>query len=241
MQTYQTIITKLCIIISWNWLLASCGSNIYEKYNKASYEDLAVIELEKQNPQKAIAILEKALTKYPNNVVYISLLSAAYAQKHGVDMLDIILHMAQNQPTSNPSDNALTMLWMYLPEATAENIAGIKYSLDLLISIDEAQRRDCDNFKLSILAIIYSSISLKAFDLNQDGILSVNELSNLTLEQAKNIVGSILEAALSITSISVFNEGNSEAASNLITNIYNQLNTQPGSNELQQLTNFLTN
>ena len=179
---------KLLLIVAVFLNLASCGTNVFETVDYGKVENEAAAELEKDNPDKAISLLEEALLTDPNNAIYISLLSEAYAQKFGVSLLDIALAMASSATALASSSTDLVRIWSILPAPSEAVLTGVSYAVELLESIASTKRTDTDNFKLSLLAVTLVNLQLKALDTDGDGNLSAEELANLTVEDATTLI-----------------------------------------------------
>ncbi len=217
--------------------LNACSSNTFSALDTADPAEAAVVAMEDGKPQKAIDLLEKALRDDTTNYQLISLLSAAYAQRHGIDTLSFAEKLATDD-NSNGSANAITALYGILPDATDEHIDGIHYANVLLMSIPEADRTAADNFKLALLSMAETSIRTKKYDTNRDGVLSPDELTILTGDDAVAILTALLnsESALVLANA---NGVNSEKAAQSIAQIQDAIANQPGDSDEERLKNYL--
>ena len=66
---------KLLLPLALTATLASCGDNLLKSQEKKEPAEDAVLELENDNPDKAISILESALQDDPANPKLLSILS----------------------------------------------------------------------------------------------------------------------------------------------------------------------
>lgn len=219
-------------------LVTGCGKNVFQSYEKDDPAQKAANAMERGDPDKAIKILEAALEKDPNNYVYISLLSAAYGQKHGVDILDLALAMADDSSGDSSSGSktaGIAVLWPILPEATEANLLGVEKAVALLVSIPIAERTNADVFKLAILSTASISLRIKSFDLNGDGELSTQELLAMDEEDATAIVDGLLAAS----SVLVSGMGeNSDKATEKIAAISDAISSQDGDTNSEKLANY---
>lgn len=220
----------------------ACGTgNIYKDFEEEDAAEDAAIELENGNPGEAIKILESALESDPDNYVLLSLLSAAYAQRGGVSMVDIALNMAESADSEDSdSQNGIAALWPFLPEATDSNISDVDYGLSLLQSIPSDERTDADNFKMAVLSTALASLELKALDTNGDGELSIEELANLSSASADTILSALSGAASAISGIDTENAEATEEAATQISSIVSEVNSSAGDTSAEQLTNYFS-
>ncbi len=224
------------IILAATTVIA-CSSNTFSSLDAADPAEQAVVEMEKGKPQKAIDLLEKNLRDDPDNYQWISLLSAAYAQKFGIDTLSFAERLATGTAFDG-SANAITAMYSILPDATDDNIAGITYANDLLLTIPEADRTEADHFKLALLSMAEMSIRTKKYDTNGDGVLSAEELLAMGSGDATAILGALLNSAEALAFANA-NGVNSEQAAEAITQIQSEIASQPGANDEEKLRNYL--
>ena len=235
------MIVKLSIITLFSCAICFCGSadkNHFQSFEKEDAAEDATLELEREKPQKAIDILEKELAADGENYQLLSLLSSAYAQKHGIDVIRFAISLASSETkTANP----LTALWPALPEATEENVDGVEYAVDILAAIPAEARTNADSFKLGLLSTCLVSLQLKALDLDGDGTLSLEELLRLTSTDAATVFSGLAGAVSALASMSNSLGDNSGAASSQIEDIYQSLQSSSGDSQEEQLTNYLQN
>jgi len=234
------VLVSFIFLISWS-LLNGCGSgNAFSSLETDDAAEDAIHELENNNPDKAISILESALSSDPENWQLVSILSAAYAQKHGISIVDIALSMAESSSTSLADDSdQLSQIWPYLPEASEANLTGVSTALDLLRSIPSASRTDADNFKLALLSTASVSLRLKSFDTDGDGQLSTSELLAMGLDDATAVLEGLLGATEALSSISSSLGESSDQTTENITQMYTDIQNSEGDNDQEKLTNYL--
>lgn len=240
---------KFSLVLSYVSLLflGSCGlatNNSFKSLEKEDAAQDAAHEMEQDRPQEAIVILERALQSDPENYVLISLLSAAYAQKYGVDLITIALKMASPEEegaalSGTTSSNPMTALWAVLPEASDENLEGVDHAVSLLMSIPLDARREADSFKLGILSTVAASLQLKALDLNGDGELSVQELLALDATSAEAVLTSLLGAVQATAALSGASDANSSKVSEQIGSVYENINSADGETDAERLSAYL--
>jgi len=228
------------ILIVFFAFLNGCGSgNAFSSLETADAGQDAVHELENNNPDKAISILESALNSDPDNWQLVSILSAAYAQKHGISLIDLALNMATSATELVSENDQLSQIWPYLPPATDENLTGIATALDLLRSIPISSRTDADNFKLALLSTASVSLRLKSFDVDGDGQLSASELLALGLDDATAVLNGLLGATEALDSISSSLGDSSDQTTESITQMYTDIQNSEGDDDREKLNNYL--
>ena len=222
--------------------LVACGSNALKSLDEPEPDEEATLNMEDGKPDSAIKVLESALASDSANYQYISLLSAAYAQKFGVDTLTFAEKLGTNATSSSgaTSGNASVITAMYpiLPAATDANIAGISYASALLVSIPASNRTSADNFKLALLSTAETSIRTKKLDRNGDGILSIDEIGTLDTSNAAGILSAITNAASAVV-LAQAAGFSAEEATAAVTQIQSILATQPGATDEEKLQNYL--
>ncbi len=238
MRTRAPFKTWICSLIVGACLSVGCGKNIFQEYEKEDPAQESANAMERGESQKAIDILEPAIEKDPDNYVLISLLSAAYAQKHEVDILDLALAMADgDDEDSGTKTSGIAVLWPFLPEASAANMNGLSTAVELLESIPVPERTSADNFKLAILSTASVSLRAKSFDTNGDGQLSTQELLAMGEDDATAIIEGILAASSVLSSGSEIGE-NSDKAASRITSISDAITGQEGETDAEKLANY---
>jgi predicted nucleic acid-binding Zn-ribbon protein len=224
------IIPSLLLLLACN----ACGTNLFQAVADPEPADEATAAMDERKSDKAIAILEKALQKEPENWLYISLLASAKAQKAGVDTTDIALGMAK---AGEISGNPLTALFIVLPTPTDELIDLLAESTALLASIPLDQLEEGDTFKISMFNTALTALQAKYFDADGSGSFSVEELQNLDERAVINILNSLLNAE-SAASIYQSSGGTGSATGN-VSQIRSQIDAQAGETLTEKLRNYL--
>jgi len=231
--------TISCFLIALISLLYACGDNIFSNSETADPAEDAAIELENGNPSAAIKILNVALEKDSTNVIYTSLLSLAYAQRAGVEPLLFAQNFAEQTADSDTENsNMFTLMFKVLPDPTVQNLADIKKSLELLNGIAADDRLPGDDFKLAMFNTASAILTLKQFDSNLDGVISVGELTNFNDTTAAALLAQI-DAAESLLSGDDSSKDGAAAASSFST-FKTELAKQEGDTDEEKLTNFLS-
>lgn len=229
-------------IMIWCLIVSGCGNNSLKQFEKEDAAEDAAIELENEDPDKAIEILDEAIADDPENWKLISMLSAAYAQKAEVDLLDLALNMAitstdDTDSASTEDQTELAQLWEYLPPATDANLTNADTAVNLLRSIPQAERTQADHFKLALLSTASLSLRLKSFDLNGDGQLSAAELARIGLEDASAVLSGIAGAAEAIGYAGEQGE-NADVAAETIASIAAEIEDTPGDTDQEKIQNY---
>jgi hypothetical protein len=234
----QRLIPALTILVTL-LILGACGTNnLFKDAEKDDVAEDAAIELEKGEPEKAIKMIEKALQHAPNDYPLISLLSAAYAQRGGISIIDLASNMVDHADNGSESQNSITALWPLLPEPSVQNLSDVRKGVTLLRSIPSSQRTDADSFKLAVLSTALASMQLKAFDKNGDGTLSIQELSNLSGASADTILAALLGASGALKNMSGVSGESTQTAARQIDAIVSEVQSSPGSDNIERISNY---
>lgn len=224
--------------------LVACGTNMYEVTENTDPATAAAVQLEQKRPSAAIKTLESALTKDEGNPKYLSLLSAAYAQRAGVEPLSVAQAMASKNSGSSltytllSTNTSLIALFDVMPEASVDTVADIQKAVSILAS--ELPRTDWlpgDPFKFAIYQTASMVMGLKILDINQDGKLSTAELLGINGSSGTALI-SQLGTAASILGAS----GGSSAASQVATILESQksaIGAMDGATDEEKLRNYL--
>lgn len=222
--------------------LISCGSSsLLSDLEEAEPNYAAARALEMDDPDKAIELMEKALQSDPDNYNYISILASAKAQKAGVDLLKLILKLAESDGSGSGS-NEMEVMFAILPAPSLLSGGNIEYlgaAITHMESIPGSNKTVADILKLTIFYTAMSALQTKIFDADGDGDLSTGELQNLTVAQAAAIIANIGNAASAIASYA--GEGNEALAADKIDEIQDAINAEAGGNSADQLRNYLDN
>jgi hypothetical protein len=227
----------VCGLIS---LASSCGSNPFKTYEEKDPAEDAMVALENDDPDKAIAILTEALEGDPGNTQFLSLLAMAYAERGGIEALDLALKMASNNSNGTASStNGVTALFDVMPAATDSNIADVDTALSLMASIPAAQLTTADKLKIAMFQTAALTLRTKKYDTDGDGVISVAEALAMTGGDASAILSQLAGAASAFSSAGS-TSSKDQAASAQITSIQTKIGTCPGATQQSQLQNYLS-
>ena len=227
--------------------LSSCGTSLFVKAEKKDAKEDATLELEKNNPDAAISLLNKALAKDPGNPRLLALLSSATAQKYGIDTITIALQMSKNSgksasasssSTASGSSNGITLLFSALPAATDDRIAGVQSAISIMESIAAADRTPADNFLLTMMHTSVIGLTAKQFDTDGDGLLSPVEMLSFKPEAAIAILAGLLGAQEAMALGTGATGTSSSAALAMVSKIQTAINESPGENDQEKLMNY---
>lgn len=238
--------TKSVIAIPFLLELLGCGSNPFRSADAPDPAEDAALLLEKDRPSDAIKLLETALKKSPGEPKYISVLSAAYAQRAGIEPLSMARNLAGGNSSSESSASAalvaggdnssLISLFGVTPRATADSVYDINYAVTLLtVEVTQDQWLPGDQFKLAIFQTSASVLNLKILDKNEDGKLGVDEIANLT---SASVIINQLAASQAILSQDP-NDASSLKAAEALAKYQSSIASSEGSTDEEKLKNYL--
>lgn len=240
MKTFALKLPKALSLAS----LVACGTNVYEATENTDPATTAAVQLEQKRPSAAIKTLESALTKDEGNPKYLSLLSAAYAQRAGVEPLSVAQAMASKSSGSSltytllSTNTSLIALFDVMPEATTDTVADIQKAVSILASnLPRTDWLQGDSFKFAIYQTASMVMGLKILDTNQDGKLSTAELLGISGGSGTSLI-SQLGTAASILGAS----GGSSAAAQVATILESQksaIAAMDGATDEEKLRNYL--
>jgi len=162
---------------------------------------------------KLSEIAEEKTIDRPYNTA--SILSTAYAQKAGVDVIDIIAGLIEPSASSSGSLESVADQITY--DLGGKNLGAMEKSVAVLRSIGLANNRDVENFKLTFYQLSYMTLFVK----------SLPDVSDIDVTDALVILD-FLEA--SIQSGSLTDDDNGENASmsvEVIQEIYDEIGVLP--------------
>lgn len=228
--------THFMIAVIVGSLLLGCGTNIASSLVDADPIDAALVYLEQDDPDSAIAILEDVVESEPTNYEAKSILALAIGQKYGLEPLEFALNLATQ--SSEQAGSGLTSMMGALPAATDANIAGIQQAVTYMESIPEASRNKADTFKLSMFQSALLTLMMKKLDDDLSGEFDASELANLSDEDAAAIM---LLLANAVTSSNAGADGESSAgAASQLAAIQSAIDGESGSSDSEKLKNYLS-
>lgn len=216
--------------------LCGCGENAFKSGERKEPAEDATLALERGEEDAAINILENALLEDPGNGAYLSILATAHAQRAGVEPL----HFAANVVSKDSSSTGgMTALFGLIPEASSANLADIDAAVTILAAdIPPDRHQPGDTFKYAIYQTASMLLHTKALDKNGDGILSVDELLNLSDASAVSLLTQLASAKGVLGGDSASND-TSEKAAAAITSYQAQIDAAPGETDAEKLRNYL--
>ena len=251
---------RVLFVLSSLIALLACGGNVFKSVEKEDPDQDAIKAMEDQDPDKAIRILTDALGSDIEQIINdssastlsqnlraaigddedkarrLSLLSAAYAQKYGLDPLSVALKMAES--SGGGDGNGITALFPVLPEATAENIAGIDKALGILQAIPAERFTKADFYKQSILFSASMALRSKALDADGDGTISASEIISMTANDATTILSQLSGAAEAMGGADL-NSESIAAVADQIDSLEAAIASQEGATQEEKLKNYL--
>lgn len=244
-KTWQRWALALSLGLAGN----ACNNNVFEAVDKGNPAEKASAYLDQGKSDEAISVLNNALQDEPENWQLVSLLASAKAQKAGLDTLDIAIRLAGGDDEESDSgdagaagsDNALTSLFVILPEVTTTNRGLMSECVSLLSDIPVASRTNSDNFKTTLFNAAYTAMQAKFLDGDGDGKFTVEELANLDDETAEQIINS-LTTAENAASYYQSETGASDAeAAAKVGEINALIQAQEGNTTAEKIRNYLGN
>lgn len=221
--------------------LASCSDNYLATGEAKDPAEDAALALERGDEDKAIDILESALTDDPDNANYLSVLSAAYAQRAGVEPLTIAQGMATSSSDDDGADDTsqsgLIAMFDIMPDATAQGLVDIDYAIVLIGTIPSDLRTAGDVFKFAIYQTASMVLHLKILDTDKDGDLSLDEITSLSDSSALGILTQ-LATATAILAGDADSATTAKAAESLA-RYQTQIDAAEGATQEEKLRNYM--
>lgn len=220
--------------------LVACGDNVFKSTEAEDAPEDAALALERGDPSKAIEILEAALLDDPENPQLTSLLSAAYAQRAGVEPLSFAQGIGGSDADSgsDTSNDGLVSLFGIMPEATVDSLADIDYAVTLVASIPAESRMAGDPFKYAIYQTASMVMHLKILDTDGDGVLSIEEIVDLSDTSATGLLNQLASAQATLAA-----QGADSAtmlkASETLARFQTQIDASEGATPEDQLRNYM--
>ena len=221
------------------FLLFSCGTpSLLKDVEESEPHVAAARALENDDPDTAIELMEKELESDPSNYNYISILASAKAQKAGVDMVTLILKLADQDESDDQGE--MELLFTVLPTPSADsggNIELLQEAIDGMTSIPTANQSTADILKHTIFLTAMSALRAKLLDTDGDGELSTEELLALDVSSAASIIANIGDAASVVAGFTGTDSEN--LAADKVNEILADINSESGSDSAEQLRNYL--
>jgi hypothetical protein len=223
--------------------ILGCGGNLFQGSEASDPAEDAALLLEKDKPSDAIKLLEKALVKSPGAPKLLSMLSAAYAQRAGIEPLAMARNLASPGETtssssggSDQSNNSLVSLFGVTPKATEDSVYDISYAVTILtVDLNQDQWLPGDQFKLAIFQTSASVMRLKILDKDNDGKLSLSEIASLT--SASSIISQLAASQASLGRDP--NDTSSVKAAESLAKYQAAIAASEGANDDEKLKNYL--
>lgn len=231
-----------------------CGKNMLASGESKDPAQDGISALERDDADAAISIIESALNSDPDNPKYKSILATAYAQRAGIDPLSLMQNMAKQSSTDAETDetdeaitpgetnaatqgNSLTALFSVMPEATSDRLADVDQAISLLNSIAAADRQPGDPFKLAIYQTASMVLHTKALDKNGDGVLTPEEVLDLSGATATTLISQLLGAQSTLGRST--GDPNSGPAAEALARVQAGIDDAPGATAEERLRNYL--
>ncbi len=224
--------------------ILGCGGNLFQGSDTSDPAEDAALLLEKDKPNDAIKLLEKALVKSPGDPKLLSMLSAAYAQRAGIEPLAMARNLASpsgdttssSSGGSDQSNSSLISLFGVTPKATEDSVYDISYAVTILtVDLSQDQWLPGDQFKLAIFQTSASVMRLKILDKDNDGKLSLTEIASLT--SASSIISQL--AASQATLGQDPSDTSSVKAAESLAKYQAAIAASEGANDDEKLKNYL--
>jgi hypothetical protein len=232
-------LNKLAIFFLGLALLFRCGANAFESTETQDPAEDATLALEKENPEKAISILESALEDEPTNYKYLSILALAYAARAGIIPIDFAENFATTSKSGSDPDNnnQIQLMFSVLPEPETQTLADIDKAVDILVNqIPQDQRQPGDVFKIAIFQTAAFVLHTKAFDSDLDGDISLEEIAAMSDEQADALLSQLLSAS---TLAGLGADKSSKKAAESLEKFNAKIQDKPGDTDADKLRNYL--
>lgn len=244
MRTFRNLSIKL-LGLALATQLTGCGDNLFATGEAKDPPEDAALALERGDSNKAIDILEDALADDPENPQLLSLLSAAYAQRAGVEPLSFAQGIggessegSANGDGGGAGNDGLVALFDIMPAATTESVSDIDYAVALLVSIPVDQRMAGDPFKFAIYQTASMVMHLKILDTNGDGVLSIEEITDLSDLSAGGLLNQLAAAQATLAIEGADSETMAKAAETLA-KYQGQIDASEGATDEEKLRNYM--
>ena len=215
--------------------VSGCGANVFKDSDAGDPAEDAVIALENDKPDKAISILETALAEQPDQPTYLSLLSAAYAQRAGVEPI----RFARDMAALGGSSGSLLAAFAILPKATVNVLSDIDKSVTILADLGADRFLPGDALKLGLYQSASFLLHSKALDQNQDGVISADEAVDLSDNSANGLLIQIAAAQVTLAAQAA-SDPSAAKASESLEDFQSDIDNQPGDTQEEKLRNYLS-
>lgn len=240
----QAKTSLLAALTSLALFAGGCGDNVLKSSETEDPAEDATLALERGDEDKAIEILEDALSDDPENATFLSILALAHAQRAGVEPLAFAQRISSS--SSSTSDTSATpqvggsyaVMFEALPEASEANLADIDESVTILTSIAADQHLPGDDFKLALYMTASMFLHIKVLDTDGDGTLSIDEVLNLSDANATGLLTQLLSAQSVLGAGDASDPAIAKAASAL-GKYQDQIDAQEGATNEEKLKNYL--
>ncbi len=239
--------------LGMTWVLLftlQCGTkNQAETYVDKDPEEKARIALNAGDYDTGIEILEplcETQSAGESDEKYYSrfpLLASAYAAKAGIDLLGIL----KQNGSSGGGSGFLSQLDGFIPAApTEDEVATLKKGITLMNSMPDEYRDEKNAeityaksvaFQLLLYQSAYSIMYMKLFlSVNADGSIDLAKLSEMSVEDAANILSSLLDA-----SNAAGDNPQGEALKEKMNEAISSIDSQDGADDRERLMNYMQN
>lgn len=244
MKSQKKTLSLTSLVLVLGLTVNACKSNLFKAVDKADPADEATVYLDQGKSDEAISVLNSALQDDPDNYQLMSILASALAQKAGLDTLDIAIRLASGEDEESTDEssgggNALTSLFVILPDVTESARDLMLECVTLLNDIPEASRTNSDVFKSTLFNAAFTAMQAKFFDGDGDGSFSVEELQDLDDESASAILESLLNAETAAAYYQGEEGATDSSAAEAVAEIRSQIDAQEGASTAEKLRNFL--
>jgi hypothetical protein len=226
-------------------LASGCGVNVLASGEAKDPAEDAAIALENDDPDKAIDLLESALDDDPDSPKLLSLLSAAYAQRAGIEPLQFAQRMIAKQVGDSSDDSSeaapastggFTGMFDLMPEPTPGVLEDIDRAVEILaVDLPHDAWLAGDPFKYALYQTASIILHTKALDTNGDGVLSAAEVLGLSDGGATAILAQLASASGTLSA----GEGTEAKAAASIAKYQTQIDAMPGDTQEEKLRNYL--
>ena len=235
-----TLRTHLLLTITTSALLG-CGDNAFKQFAKEEaltqeeeQKDQAIDAIVSKDWNSAAVILEQIVTENPENYEAKSMLGNVQMKQTGLDAIEF----ADKIEKSESEDGTIQVgaLLEELPEGSAENVELLQKAKDTFESIPDENLNATQKTQKAVAEFSYSMVLAKSTVLDEDGNYDPEKASDLTVEEAEEIVEHMDAAA--DTLLGIGGDQNISAAQRLDATV-EQINNFEGEDLSEKLKAFL--